>query len=130
MYSITKTDFGVKIVFSGFIKQDEMVKWVAESQKIIPSLPAKFGVMIDMRDLKPLAQETETEMEKGQRLYKDKGMEKSVVILHNSITTMQFKRIAKETGIDQWERYIDASKVPNFEEVGKNWLVNGTDPGK
>lgn len=57
-------------------------------------------------------------------------MERSVVILESTIITMQFKNIAKETGIYQWERYLDASKVPNFEEVGKKWLINGIDPDK
>jgi len=34
-------------------------------------------------------------------------MVRSVVILANTITKLQFKRIAQETGIYQWERYID-----------------------
>jgi hypothetical protein len=57
-------------------------------------------------------------------------MERSVVILSNTVTTMQFKRIAQETGIYQWERYIDASKTQNWEGIGKKWLVNAIDPDK
>lgn len=130
MYKIEKTDYGVKLTFDGFIKKDEMAKWVEESNQFINSLPSKFGVLVDMRDLKPLDHDTEMEMQRGQKLYKEKGMERSVVILANAVITMQFKRIARETGIYQWERYIDASKVPNWEEIGINWLVKGEDPDK
>ncbi len=41
---------------------------------------------------------------------------------------MQFKRIARETGIDQWERYINASATPNWEQVGIDWLTRAADP--
>jgi hypothetical protein len=43
---------------------------------------------------------------------------------------MQFKRIAKETGIYQWERYIDSNANPTWEQAGVDWLVKGTDPDK
>lgn len=130
MYKIEKTDSGVKLTFEGFIKRDEMAKWVDESTQFTRSLPSKFGVMVDMRGLKALSPDTEMEMKKGQKLYKEKGMERSVVILANAVTAMQFKRIAQETGIYQWERYIDASKVTNWEDVSNKWLVNSEDPDK
>ena len=46
-------------------------------------------------------------MQEGQKLFKNAGMERSVVILSTAMVTMQFKRIAKETGIYEWERYIE-----------------------
>ena len=57
-------------------------------------------------------------------------MERSVVILDNVITTMQFKRIAQETGIYQWERYIDASSTGNWQKAGEDWIVKGIDMDK
>ncbi|NLD95176.1 MAG: hypothetical protein GX639_21205 [Fibrobacter sp.] len=130
MYKIERTDFGVRLIFDGFMKQEEMAKWVAESEQFVKSLPPKFGVIVDMRGLKPLTAEAEKEMQNGQKLYKKSGMERSAVILSSAVVTMQFKRIAQETGIYQWERYIDASKVANWEEVAKKWLVNAEDPDK
>ncbi len=41
-------------------------------------------------------------MQAEQRLYKEKGMVCSVVILDNAVTKKQFKRIAQETGIYEW----------------------------
>jgi hypothetical protein len=130
MYKIEKKDYGVKLTFGGFIQQDEMAQWVAESEKFLLSAPSKFGVFVDMRELKPLSKDAQIEMEKGQIAYKSKGMERSVVILDNPITTMQFKRIAKETGIHEWERYIDTSVNPGWEKAGIDWIVHAINPEK
>lgn len=126
MYKIEKTGYGAKLTFSGLIKADEMEKWRDEFKAV---LPAK-GVFVDMRDLKPLPKESQSIMEDGQKLGKKKGMQRSVVILNSSLIKMQFTRIGKETGIYEWERYIDASSVPNWEQVGIDWLVDGVDPDK
>ena len=128
MYNIQKTDYGVKLTFSGNINLDEMNKWVNDSKQIIKGLSTEFGVFVDLRELKPLAGDVQTSMQEGQILFKKAGMQRSVVILANAILTMQFKRIAKETGIYNWERYIDASKFDNWESTGIDWLKNNIDP--
>ncbi len=74
--------------------------------------------------------ESQKHMEDGQKLYKEKGMSRSVVILANTTTKMQFKRIAQQTGIYQWERYIDETSNPNWEKAGVDWIQNGIDPDK
>lgn len=128
MYKIDKADFGVKLVFDGFIEAEEMSRWVADAEKSLSTLSGGFGVFVDMRTLKPLNAEAQAQMEIGQKLFKAKGMARSVVILNNAITTMQFKRIAKQTGIDAWERYIDASSEPAWEKKGIDWLKNSIEP--
>lgn len=130
MYKIEKTNFGVKLTFEDFIKRDEMAKWVEESKQILRTVPSKFGVLVDMRNLKPLPQDAQNEMEKGQKLYKEKGMQRSAVVVANTLIALQFKRIAKETGIYEWERYIDASRVQNWEEIAIKWIVKAEDPDK
>jgi hypothetical protein len=128
MYAIEKTLWGYKLTFGDFIQNDEMTKWVDESKTALEGAPAEFGVFVDMRSLKPLPEDAKETMTRGQKLYKEKGMVRSVVILDNPVTTMQFKRIAKESGIDQWERYIDASSHPDWEAKGVAWVKEGTDP--
>jgi len=128
MYKINKKEFGFHLVFADFIKADEMQQWVSDSQKALVSSNGEFGVFIDLRALKPLLPDAQEYMQQGQKMYKLKGMQRSVVILDSAITTMQFKRIAKETGIYAWERYIDASKTLNWEKIGIDWVKNGIDP--
>jgi len=128
MYKIEKKDYGYNLVFSGTIDLNEMKEWVKESEKALVSAPSSFGVIVDMRDLKPLGSDVKAEMEKGQKLYKDKGMQRSAVILSSAILTVQFKNIAQKSGIYQWERYLNASKDPNWEKKAIDWIKNGVDP--
>ena len=55
-------------------------------------------------------------------------MTRSVVILSDPVIRRQFEDLAKETGIYEWERYIDASTTPNWEKVGLDWLIHAYDP--
>jgi hypothetical protein len=130
MYKIEKTDFGFKLTFGGNIKEDEMSQWVDESRKALIGSPLQFGVFVDMRTLKPLNPEAQKMMEEGQKLYKSKGMQRSVVIVESVTISMQFKRIAKQTGIYDWERYISAQESPNWENLGLRWIRNSIDPDK
>lgn len=128
MYSVEKKDYVVKIIFSDAISQNEMLKWLDESKKLMERLSGKFGVFVDMRKLKPLDTDTQKVLEEGQIAYKQKGMERSVVIVESSIVKMQFTRLAKQSGIYQWERYIDASQHTDWEQKGIDWLVGAKDP--
>jgi len=128
MYKIEKTHYGVKLIFADAINKDEMATWVEESKKVLTTMTGKFGVFVDMRTLKPLQPDAQEEMQKGQKLFKQAGMERSVVILDSALITMQFKKIAQETGIYEWERYINASAVSNWEEVGVKWIKDAVDP--
>ncbi len=128
MYKITKKPFGYHLELGGFIEPAEMQKWVEESKATLTGQSGNFGVFVDMRNLKPLPPDSQHYMQEGQKLYKEKGMQRSVVILNDKITTMQFKRIAKETGIYNWERYIDASSNANWQKDGEDWIVSGKDP--
>jgi hypothetical protein len=55
-------------------------------------------------------------------------MTRSAVILSQGFLATQFKMIARDTGIYEWERYIDTSSNPNWENVAIDWVVNGKDP--
>jgi len=129
MYKIDRKSSGYLLTFAGVIGREEMARWVEESKRALQNEKSlKFGVIVDMRTLAPLAQDTQELMVKGQQLYKEKGMERSAVVLNNSVTTMQFKRLAKESGIYAFERYIDASEVADWKKPAVDWVRDGKDP--
>jgi hypothetical protein len=130
MYKIEKTTWGYSLVFADTVGKADMQAWLEESKGALKTAGKDFGVFVDMRTLKPLAQDAQAVMQEGQKLYKAKGMARSVVILASTIITMQFKRIAQETGIYQWERYIDSSTVPNWKDKGVAWVRDKVDPDK
>lgn len=128
MYIIENKEYGYHLTFGGKILEDEMAAWVEESRLALTKQRGKFSVFIDMRRLEPIASESQVQMQKGQRLYKQRGMERSVVILESPTLARQFQRIAKQTGILPWERYIDASIEPDWKNVGLAWIEKGVEP--
>ena len=129
MYKIAVTDYGYMLTFSGAMDRAEMEKWRVESKAILgQEKRVEFGVLIDMRDLRPLPADAQPVMEAGQELYKAKGMTRSCVILSSSIIALQFKKLAKESGIYAVERYIDATKAPDWEQKAIGWLTKKIDP--
>lgn len=128
MYLIENKEYGFHLTFGGKILEDEMAAWVEESRLMLTKHRGKFSVFIDMRRLEPIASESQVQMQKGQRMYKQMGMERSVVILESPTLARQFRRIAKQTGILLRERYIDASIEPDWENVGLDWIENEVEP--
>lgn len=130
MYKIEKKGYGFKLTFGDSIEMEEMKKWADESKKALIGQSGKFGVLVDMRTLRPLKPEVQAVMIEGQKEYKIKGMERSAVGVANSVIAMQFKRLAQESGIYQWERYVDGSKDANWEKIAESWISTGKDPDK
>lgn len=131
MYKIEKTNYGVKLTFGGFMQSAELSKWVEDSENTLKTITSNsFGVLVDMRTLVPLSNDAQQEMQRGQVLYKQKGMIRSSVILANASIATQFKQIAQQTGIYQWERYFDDISNPNWEDSAIKWLTDGIDPDK
>jgi hypothetical protein len=130
MYKIEKRPSGFLLTFGGFITAEQMKEWVGESRAALQTAPPSFGVIVDMRTLVPLESDAQQQMVAGQKLYKDRGLKRSAVILNNAVTTMQFRRLAKESGISAWERYIDASANPDWPKAATAWVKDGVDPDR
>lgn len=130
MYRIEKVNWGYRLMFGGSCPVEELSAWLDESRKILADQEEEFFVFVDMRTIIPLSREAQVHIQEGQKLYKKRGMLRSVVILSSPVVAAQFRRIAGETGIGRWERYIDASTVPDWEDVGMDWLLKAVDPEK
>ncbi len=128
MTNIEKKEFGFIITFGGSISVDEMESWVNDSKQALTPQNSPFGVIVDMRELSPLSPGAKDKMQEGQILYKEKGMNRSAVIVSQGFLATQFRMIAQQTGIYEWERYIDSANNPNWEEIAIDWIKKGKDP--
>ncbi len=130
MYKIAKKDFGFELTFGDFIDVAEMNRWREEAKAALVGAPKSFGVLIDMRTLKPggIKPDAQAIMVDGQGLFKKAGMERSCVILQSATVTMQFERIARESGIFAFERYINAAQKPDWEAKAIGWIQKKIDP--
>ena len=108
MYSIEETDYGFKLEFGGMMTTEEMSKWKDESfKKLKASKKTVFGCVIDMHTLKPLQPETKSVLEAGQKLYAEKGMKHSAVLVPTKLIAMQMRNTAAASGIASGEKYFD-----------------------
>lgn len=129
MHKIEQKEYGYKITLGGKIDDEEIKEWIEASKIALIDAPNAFGVLVDLQHLEPLLLSTQEYIQEGQLLFKKKGFVRSVVILDNLITKMQFQKIAKKTGIYQWERYLSSSDL-NAEQAGIDWIKHGIDPDK
>ncbi len=130
MHRIAKKDFGFQLTFGDNIDVAEMTQWREEARAALVGARRSFGVVIDMRTLKPggIQPDAQKIMVDGQGLFMKAGMERSCVILQSATVTMQFERIAHESGIFAFERYINAGQKPDWEARALGWIQNKIDP--
>jgi len=128
MYKIELKNYGIHLTLGDALGKPELEKWLAESQQKLTAVRKPFGVLIDMRKLKPLAPDAKQLMEKGQMLYKSSGMQRSCVIVESAMLAVQFEQIAKQSGIYSFERYLASADHPDWEQRAVNWIKNGVDP--
>lgn len=127
MYSIEKKSYGVKITFSGFIQKEEMIKYKEEMKSLLPSLPAKFGIIMNMQDMKPLPADSQEVLNASPELIATR-LTRSVTVVKSALITMQSKRLAKESQVSDTKRYLDALKTPEWESLAESWIIDGIDP--
>ena len=128
MYSVKPTSYGFKIVFEGMIKLQEMSNWYMDSIKILKVNTRKpFEMMVDMSQMGPLFQDTKTELEKGQELFRRMGMRRSAVIVPSRMVAKQLKDVAAGSKIAATERYISVEEK-DAEAKAMAWLISAKEP--
>jgi hypothetical protein len=130
MYKIETTEYGLKLIFQGFISKEELKRCHLEIAKIVPMLKKGFSVLHDMRGMQTLRPDARELQKRSMVNAKKAGHGRAAQIVNNTIAAIQFKRLAKEAGVSDTSRQIDASSVSDCEKVAIDWLVKGIDPDK
>lgn len=127
MYKIEKKDFGIQITFAGFIEKEEMLRYKADMRALLDTLPAKFGIIMDMREMKPLPADSQEVLNEDPELVASR-LTRSITLVNSALVSMQSKRLAKESHVSQTKRHLDPAKTPNWEKVARDWIVDGVEP--
>ncbi len=128
MFKIEKNGSVFILTFDGIAHKADLDCWFKESEEALATSSGAFGVIADLRTLKLLTPDAQAVIVQGQGLYKKKGMQRSAVILSSSTLTLQFKRLARTSGIYEYERYLDASNDASWERHANDWVKSGIDP--
>jgi hypothetical protein len=129
MYSISAESWGVLLTFSENFTLEEAQKYDVEIAKVRPRYAGKkWGVIVDSRNLKIMMPGAPEILKKSQEEGKKSGMVRSCVVLSSPIPVMQAKRMARESGIYDVERFLDGNANPNWKQKAMDWVVKGIDP--
>jgi hypothetical protein len=128
MYTLKQTSFGFEVTIADRVRHAEATQHLAESREALRHCRKPFGVLVDIRFLHPLADDVQEVIDETQRLFRSSGLARSAVVLASAIMTMQFIRLAKDSGVYAHERYIDASRHGDWERVALAWIIDGVDP--
>lgn len=125
-YQVEATPYGIRTSHSGYATPEEAVDWLEQCRKILGE-PHSFGQLVDLRGHKPNSPEVNEIVQEHMRFVRGHGLVRSAVVLSGVTSQMQIKRLAKETGMYEWERYLNAED-PEWERKAVEWIDNGTDP--
>lgn len=128
MISWQKKDYGFHFCFSSPVTLNEAEKWRTEVNHAVSQLNEDVFVFADLRKCELIPTECRPIIEEVQTFFRQNGLKRSVVIVGDTIIAMQLKLIAIDTGVREWERYIDASSAPDWEQLGLDWIKHGVDP--
>lgn len=131
MYKIECESWGLLLTFSENVTLEDAQRYDSELVTARTKYAGKqWGVICDCRDLGVMAPGAQELLKKSQAEGKKSGMVRSCVILTAPIPIMYAKRFAKETGIYEWERYINGRTDPNWKQSALDWVCSGIDPDK
>jgi len=128
MINIQETDYGYRINFEGFAQRQDVAELSQRLQKILSERNSPFGVMVDLRQSRAIPTDAQESLMQGIGYCTQYGMERCSVAVAGAIAKIQAMRIAKETGIYQTTRYVDASSDPDWEKTCLSWIRQATDP--
>lgn len=127
MYKIERQNYGVKLTFDGFIEPKEMQAYKDEFRAMLDLLPPKFGLLGDVRHMKPLPPESQAILSAHPEWTADRIV-RSATVIDSALVKMQTRRLSKEWKQDETKRYIDATKHPDWEAVAEKWIMEGIEP--
>lgn len=130
MYTMERTTYGLFIKVRDSLSKAEAEQWVKDLKAATTEINGEFGVIADLRQVLILSPESKDAVQAGEMYAREHGLVRSVIILGDEITAQQMKGIARCSGVYEWERYIDATGEPNWEQVAVDWILNAVDPDK
>jgi hypothetical protein len=126
-FQVEKTPYGIRTSHSGFATTAEATQWLADCKRALGE-PHSFGQLVDLRGQKANSPETNEIIQRHMKWIRGHGLVRSAVVLSSAVTALQIKRLAKETGMYDFERYFSPETDPDWEQKALDWIEKGVDP--
>lgn len=130
IYRIDKAPYGIRVTFDGMMNEDASKEFTKEFLQVLAGINGTVGIMIDLRNGKPISPESQNALNDCYYAVMRKGLTRSANIVSSGLMKMQMVRRAKELGTYDKARYIDSTSNSNFEQIALDWIERGIDPDK
>ncbi|MDW3195816.1 MAG: hypothetical protein R8G66_25810 [Cytophagales bacterium] len=127
MYKIEVKSYGIKLTFEGFISPEEMQAYKDEFKTTLDLVPQQFGLLADMRSMKPLPAESQAILSAYPE-WTATRIVRSATIIDSALVKMQSRRLSKEWKQDSTKRYIDSTQFHDWENRAEGWINEGIEP--
>ncbi len=122
MYQIQvdRTNAIVDFILDGYIRVDEMQRFVSELKAATMSLTGRdIKIKADVRTFKPASPEAAEMIRQVQEFGLRSGVKRVAELVESQIVALQLNRVARESGTDKvlrrfWE-----------DSAARQWLING-----
>jgi hypothetical protein len=128
MYNIKKTYYGFHITFTGQMSEAEAVQFKEEVDNILPSLEQPWSSIIDLRTWVPAEPAVQMLLLQVEQLSKNHGLQRRAIIAHSPVIKGQASQLSLSSETSDLERFIDASRVENWEEQAIGWAAHAVEP--
>lgn len=128
MYQIQETPYGLHVIFDGFLQKPEMESWRDDVLRAINGRRGEFGALADLRAAKAFPADAQQVLFEAIQKLRELGLGRQAVVVTSPITKIQATRMAKHLGMYEVVRFLDASSLENWEELGVAWVAKGIDP--
>ena len=128
MYNIEKTYYGFYITFKGRMSEAEAMQFVEEVENILPTLDKPWSSIIDLRTWVPAKPTVLKSLWQAEQLSKNHGLQRRAIIAHSPVVKGQASQLSFASETHDLERFIDASKIENWEEQAIGWAAHGVEP--
>jgi len=128
MINVTETGYGYKIVFEGFAQREDVARLAQQLGKQLAGRNQPFGCLVDLRQSRAIPADAQADLMQAIGYTTEYGMERCAVAVASAIAKIQAMRVAKETGIYETTRFVDASADPDWEKTALAWIDKGSDP--
>jgi hypothetical protein len=127
-YFIEKTDYGLYIKFSGQLCKYSIKDWFIDI-KLTKGAKKNFGLILDLRGVKPICHDTARILTYGRAYLHGHGLNRVVIVYDTSATIIELMRLFVELGCDpNSEKHISSTMNSNWQEQAVNWIKYGIEP--
>ena len=128
MINVEETSYGYKIVFEGFAQRDDVARLAQNLGQQLSGRDQPFGCLVDLRQSRAIPADAQTDLMQAIGYTTQYGMVRCAVAVASAIAKIQAMRVAKETGIYDTTRFVDASADGQWEKTALAWIERDKDP--